>query len=68
MMLGRYSRHRARSTGLQVPTACRWLDLGVAWSLAGPVLTLLLWRDRRRHSGGRASFAGARGSEGQHGR
>ena len=58
---------------------------GVAWPLAGLVLTatgdmhgpplllgfglgaLLLWRDRRRHSGSQASGGGPRGSEGQHG-
>jgi len=68
MMLGRYPRHRDRSTGRI------W---GVAWPVVGLALTvmgdihgppLLLWRDRRRHLGGGASFASLPGSEGLHGR
>lgn len=79
MMLGRYPRHRDRSTGLQVLRACRWpvagLALAVMGDIHGPPLllgfglgALPLWRDRRRHLGGRASFASVPGSEGQHGR
>ena len=49
----------------------------MAWPVVGLALTvmgdihgppLLLWRDRRRHLGGGASFAGLPGSEGLHGR
>lgn len=70
MMLGRYPRHRDRSTGLQVLRACRWPVAGLALTVMGDIHgpPLLLWRDRRRHLGGRASFASVPGSEGQHGR
>lgn len=51
------------------------LALTVMGDIHGPPLllgfglgALPLWRDRRRHLGGRASFASVPGSEGQHGR
>jgi rhomboid protease GluP len=64
---------RVRIWGAAWPLA--GLVLTAVGDMHGPPLllgfglgALLLWRDRRRHPGGRASFAGVRGSEGQHGR
>lgn len=77
MMLGRYPRHRDRSTGRiwRVAWPVAGLALTVMGDIHGPPLllgfglgALPLWRDRRRHLGGRASFASVPGSEGQHGR
>ena len=77
MMLGRYPRHRARSTGRiwRVAWPVAGLALTVTGDLHGPPLllgfglgALPLWRDRRRRLGGRASFASVPGSEGLHGR
>jgi hypothetical protein len=77
MMLGRYPRHRDRSTGRiwRVAWPVAGLALTVTGDLHGPPLllgfglgALPLWRDRRRRLGGRASFASVPGSEGLHGR